>query len=79
VLTSAVGGNLQAAEFATINDGANELTLAGGSTAKIVYNSATGNLFYNQNGATDGLGNGGLFATLTDTPLLDINDLIVQV
>lgn len=78
VLTSAVGGNLLATEFATINTTTNELTLAGASTAKIVYNSGTGNLFYNQNLATSGLGTGGLFATLTGKPNLGISDFLIQ-
>jgi Ca2+-binding RTX toxin-like protein len=38
------------------------------STAKIVYNSVTGNLFYNADGATAGFGGGGQFATLTGSP-----------
>ena len=78
ILTSAVGGNLLATEFATINTTTNELTLAGASTAKIVYNAGTGNLFYNQNLATSGLGTGGLFASLTGTPNLGINDFLIQ-
>jgi Ca2+-binding RTX toxin-like protein len=71
-LSSAVGGNLQTAEFALINDD----NLAGSSTAKIVYNPTTGNLFYNQNSATDGLGSGALFATLNGT--LAANDFLIQ-
>lgn len=78
VLTSAIGGNLLATEFATINTTTNELALAGSSTAKIVYNSGTGNLFYNQNLATSGVGTGGLFASLTGTPNLGINDFLIQ-
>ncbi|MGH2415002.1 MAG: hypothetical protein ACRDEA_15195 [Microcystaceae cyanobacterium] len=56
----------------------NEVATAGASSAKIVYNLATGNILYNQNGATVGLGNGGLFATLTETPVLEANDFLVQ-
>jgi Ca2+-binding RTX toxin-like protein len=78
-LSTAVNTNLQAGEFAAIDTTlANEVTLAGSSSAKIVYNLSTGNLFYNQNGATDGLGAGVLFATLTETPLLDASDFLVQ-
>ncbi|WP_081504690.1 putative Ig domain-containing protein, partial [Microcystis sp. T1-4] len=77
-LISTIGNSLQAAEFATINDAANELALVGSSNAKIVYNLATGNLFYNQNGATAGLGNGGLFATLNGIPNLEENDSLIQ-
>jgi Ca2+-binding RTX toxin-like protein len=77
-LTSGTGGNLQASEFATIDDAADEVSLAGGSTAKIVYNLATGNLFYNQNGATAGLGNGGLFATLNQVNNLEAIDFSIQ-
>jgi hypothetical protein len=38
----------------------------------------TGNLIYNQNGSANGLGSGGLFATITDKPTdLDANDFLV--
>ncbi|GBL09087.1 hypothetical protein MSj_00564 [Microcystis aeruginosa Sj] len=77
-LVSTIGNNLQAAEFATINDAANELNLVGSSNAKIVYNLATGNLFYNQNGTSNGLGNGALFATLNGIPQLSENDIFLQ-
>ena len=52
---------------------------AGTSTAKIVYNSVTGQLFYNQNGSATGFCSGGLFATLTGAPILSASDFIVQV
>jgi Ca2+-binding RTX toxin-like protein len=76
-LTSAVG-NLNSSEFALINSAVNELFLAGSSSAKIVYNSATGNLFYNQNAAIAGLGTGGSFATLSGLPSLGATDFLVQ-
>ncbi|MCZ8225244.1 MAG: putative Ig domain-containing protein, partial [Microcystis sp. LE19-84.1B] len=77
-LVSTIGNNLQAAEFATINDAANELNLVGSSNAKIVYNLATGNLFYNQNGISNGLGNGALFANFNGIPVLNENDILIQ-
>ncbi|NCT46307.1 MAG: hypothetical protein GPJ35_25455 [Microcystis aeruginosa G11-09] len=77
-LVSTPGNSLQAAEFAAINDAANELDLVGSSSAKIVYNLATGNLFYNQNGATAGLGNGALFVTLNSIQPLNENDIFLQ-
>jgi len=77
-LVSTPGNSLQAAEFATINEAANELALVGSSNAKIVYNLATGNLFYNQNGATTGLGNGALFANFNGIPQLSENDILIQ-
>jgi Ca2+-binding RTX toxin-like protein len=77
-LSSAVNTNLQAGEFAAIDTTlGNEVTLAGSSSARIVYNLSTGNLFYNQNGATDGLGDGAPLATLTGTPSLDASDFLV--
>jgi Ca2+-binding RTX toxin-like protein len=63
-LQSAIGGNLLAREFAIVTSDSK----AGSSSAKIVYNSANGNLFYNQNGSSSGLGKGGQFATLMDSP-----------
>lgn len=48
------------------------------SGALIAYSSATGNLFYNQNGAADGLGSGSQFATLTNIPGLTAADFQIQ-
>ncbi|WP_442940870.1 hypothetical protein [Nostoc sp.] len=52
--------------------------LAGTSTAKIVYDPVSGQLFYNQNGSAAGFGNGGLFATLTGAPTLTASDFVLQ-
>jgi hypothetical protein len=46
--------------------------------AKIVYDSVSGQLFYNQNGCTPGFGSGGLFATLTGAPTLTASDFVLQ-
>ncbi|MBD2196867.1 calcium-binding protein [Calothrix anomala FACHB-343] len=63
-------------EFVAITaDSATEVSLAGGSTAFIVYNTFTGNLFYNADGAVAGLGSGGQFAVLSNKPLLDNSDV----
>ncbi|MGV0102458.1 FG-GAP repeat protein [Nostoc sp. DSM 114160] len=48
------------------------------STAKIIYDAVSGQLFYNQNGSAAGFGNGGLFATLTSAPTLSASDFVVQ-
>ncbi|GGA23460.1 calcium-binding protein [Okeania sp. KiyG1] len=53
-------------EFAIVTDNLSAET----SSAVIVYNSENGNLFYNPNGSGSGFGNGGQFATLTNTPSL---------
>ncbi|MDZ8093212.1 MAG: hypothetical protein RMZ42_14960 [Nostoc sp. DedQUE05] len=53
--------------------------LAGTSTAKIVYDAVSGQLFYNQNGSAAGFGSGGLFATLTGAPTLTASDFVLQV
>ncbi|MHC5597554.1 MAG: calcium-binding protein, partial [Nostoc sp.] len=50
----------------------------GTSTAKIVYDSLSGQLFYNQNGSAAGFGSGGLFATLTGAPTLTASDFVLQ-
>ncbi|BDI18126.1 hypothetical protein ANSO36C_39280 [Nostoc cf. commune SO-36] len=52
--------------------------LAGTSTAKIVYDAVSGELFYNQNGSAAGFGSGGLFATLTGAPTLTASDFLLQ-
>jgi Ca2+-binding RTX toxin-like protein len=51
---------------------------AGTSTAKIVYDPTTGQLFYNQNGSAAGFGSGGLFATLSGAPTLSASDFVIQ-
>ena len=48
------------------------------STAKIVYDAVSGQLFYNQNGSAAGFGSGGLFATLTGAPTLSASDFVLQ-
>ena len=52
---------------------------SGTSTAKIIYDAMSGQLFYNQNGSAAGFGSGGLFATLTGAPTLSASDFVVQV
>jgi trimeric autotransporter adhesin len=74
-ITTAIGG-LTTADFATVANDAAILTSI--SSAAILYSTGTGNLFYNQNGATAGVGaNGGVFATVTGNPLLTFNDFSV--
>ncbi|MDZ8257336.1 hypothetical protein [Nostoc sp. ChiQUE01b] len=53
-------------------------SLGAASTAKIIYDAVSGQLFYNQNGSAAGFGNGGLFATLTGAPTLSGSDFVVQ-
>ncbi|WP_442937986.1 beta strand repeat-containing protein [Nostoc sp.] len=48
------------------------------STAKIVYDAVSGQLFYNQNGSAAGFGSGGLFATLNGAPTLTASDFVLQ-
>ena len=72
-----VGGALTASDFATINSIAFfETITAGASSAHIVYNTATGNLLYNQDGNASlvGLGTGGIFANLSTRPALAASD-----
>jgi len=77
-LTTAAGSTLSASEFATINSATNGATLAGSSAARIIFNSVNGQLFYNSNGTTAGLGTGGQFATLSGLSALTNTDLLVQ-
>jgi hypothetical protein len=44
------------------------------ATAKIIYNSQTGGLFYNANGTANGFGTGGQFAQLDGGLNLNKND-----
>jgi Ca2+-binding RTX toxin-like protein len=66
-LTSNVGSGFSVnSEFAIINGGGNADT----NSALIVYNSSTGDLFYNQNGTAVGFGSGGQFAWINTTSTL---------
>ena len=73
-LTSEIGGGLSSSEFAVV-DSAEAAAL---SDALIVYGENTGHLYYNQNGAEAGFGNGSQFATIEGTPALDANSFVVQ-
>jgi Ca2+-binding RTX toxin-like protein len=72
-LKSLVGdGFSDITDFAIVADD----SLVAGSSALIVYNSTTDNLFYNQNGAAAGLGTGAQFASgITN---LIANDFVIQ-
>ncbi|HYX14721.1 MAG TPA: calcium-binding protein, partial [Nostoc sp.] len=71
-ITSAVGtGFSNASNFEVTSLGA-------ASTAVIVYNPVTGQLFYNSNGSVAGFGIGGPFAVLTGAPTLVALDFVVQ-
>jgi RHS repeat-associated protein len=63
-----------ASEFAVVGTDAAAST----STALIVYSSETDNLFYNQNGATSGLGSGAQLATLSGITTLSSSDFELQ-
>ncbi|WP_162052193.1 CARDB domain-containing protein [Gloeothece verrucosa] len=77
-LLSPVNSNLLTEELAIINvNVAEETAVSSTQSAKIIYNSSTGNLLYNQNGNVSGLGSGGLLATLTTIPQLDNNDFLI--
>jgi trimeric autotransporter adhesin len=71
-LTTAAGGSL-GSEFAVVATDA----LAATNDAFITYSSATGRLFYNQNGSAAGLGTGAQFATLTGIPEISDADFII--
>ncbi|HEY9601555.1 MAG TPA: calcium-binding protein [Allocoleopsis sp.] len=77
-LTSAAGGALNSSDFAVINAATNGTVIAGSSSAKIVFNSFNGDLFYNPDGSTGGLGTGGLFAHLSGLTSLSGSDFLVQ-
>lgn len=53
-------------------------TAVGSSPGEVVYNTTNGKLFYNPDGATAGLTNGGLFAILTNTPNLQASDFLIR-
>ncbi|MCC5617868.1 hypothetical protein LC605_22845 [Nostoc sp. CHAB 5836] len=48
------------------------------SSAVIVYDPSSGQLFYNPNGSVPGFGSGGLFATLNGAPTVSASDFVLQ-
>jgi Ca2+-binding RTX toxin-like protein len=73
-LATIPSNELSAMDFTTITTG----MTADVSDAFIVYNSTTGDLFYNANGNAPGLGtNGSQFARLSGTPTLNHNNIHV--
>jgi hypothetical protein len=74
-LTSAVGiGFSNLSEFLAVTSDIAAAT----SQAMIVYNTANGNLFYNQNGSQSGFGSGALFANLDGIPALSVTDFSIE-
>ncbi|MBN3892580.1 MAG: hemolysin [Nostoc sp. JL31] len=61
-------------EFAVVSSN----TGAAISSAKIVYNQSSGELFYNQNGISAGFGTGSEFANLTGNISLTASDFVIQ-
>jgi Ca2+-binding RTX toxin-like protein len=71
--SSTGNGFSSAGEFAVVNSDA----AAAESKALIVYNSSNGYLFYNENGGSHGLGNGGHFATISNHSSLGSNNFTI--
>ncbi|MDR9404990.1 MAG: calcium-binding protein [Halothece sp. Uz-M2-17] len=72
-LTNTVNRFIEENQFAVVDDN----NLADVSEAFITYSIDTGDLFYNQNGAEEGWGEGGHFATLENSPTLNATGIIV--
>jgi Ca2+-binding RTX toxin-like protein len=70
VLDQTTFGAINTSQIAIVADDAVAATSAGA----ITYSRATGNLFFNQNGAISGFGTGGQFATVQNNPALTVND-----
>lgn len=73
LLSNPGNGFSVSSDFAVVNNN----SLANTSSSRIVYSSATGTLFYNQNGAENGFGSGGQFAVLANKPALARADFII--
>lgn len=61
-------------DFATVNSDEEAAT----SEGIIVYSTNTGNMYYNANSDLPGFGKGGLFATFTDAPNIEVEDFLVR-
>ncbi len=72
-LTSAAGGPLDSSEFEAVDN----VDAASTSSALITYITTFGNLFYNENGADDGFGQGGSFAILSGIPTISATDFLI--
>jgi Ca2+-binding RTX toxin-like protein len=72
-LDSDTFGPITGANIAIVaNDAAAET-----SSGLVTYSAATGNLFFNQNGAAAGLGTGAQFASINNAPLIAVTDFVV--
>lgn len=67
------GQTLKSEEFAIVNS----RQAAAGSSALVVYDSTSGNLFYNPNGSDRGFGDGANIANLSNRPNLTATDFIL--
>ncbi len=80
IASQAGNGFSKPSDFAIVSSN----TAAATSAARIVYNTSSGGLFYNQNGAAAGFGSGAQFATLLGestslaTSLLSASSFIIQ-
>ncbi len=70
-------GTIQSADFAIVKN-ETEYSAAACGSAKIIYNSTSGNLYFNANGEEAGLGAGSQFATVQGAPALTAKDFQVQ-
>ncbi|NEP81581.1 MAG: hypothetical protein F6K39_27525 [Okeania sp. SIO3B3] len=73
-LDSSPGIGLSEDDFAIVSSEGDAAT----AEAEIVYNSASGALYYNTNGTANGFGSGAQFATLDGSPELVANDFQVR-
>jgi hypothetical protein len=72
---TASGGLLSSSQFVSLPTASSSYT---SGTAKIVYDQATGNLYYDANGSAGGLADALVFATLTNKPTaMDATDIMV--
>ncbi|NEQ81349.1 MAG: hypothetical protein F6K26_14185 [Moorea sp. SIO2I5] len=69
-ITGTSSGGLASSEWEVVDDNSQVES----SGALIVYNSETGDLFYNQNGSESGLGSGAQFATIDTSTSVDFSD-----
>ena len=70
-MSSSINSAIDPNEFTVV---ANDV-LATTTEKLIVYSSASGKLFYNENGTDSGFGDGGQFAVLNRTPELVVEDI----
>jgi hypothetical protein len=76
VLLQGTFGNIVRVRLATAS-GARNIKRLFASNSNLIYDSGKGNLYYNENGRREGVGEGGVFLKLSKSPNLNQSDFVI--